>query len=146
MSDDNIHHPAKLDLDLILRVQQARMLHDADAKPSQISGVYWIEAKSKLETTRPPTSHAGEWQLETDLANVDALWSQIRQATEDGLLGYKSKVSTASRRGGTAAQSRQIIIRTCDADDLADVERVKAALIALGIDPDRLHYQRDKAE
>ena len=43
----------KLDLDLIQMVQNARMLHDASAKPSQIKAVYWIEAK--CESCQLPT-------------------------------------------------------------------------------------------
>lgn len=142
MSDDH----SKPDLDLIQKVQRARMLHDADARPSEITAVYWIEAKSQAETTKPPTSRTGEWQIETTLAQADALWAQVRQATEVGQLGYKSKVSTASHSGVKGAEDRLIAVRTYDADDLTDVGRVKAALVALGIDAKSLRYERDKAE
>ncbi len=42
-------------LDLIRMVQQARMAHDAQAKPSQVAAVYWIEAKPLAEDSPAPT-------------------------------------------------------------------------------------------
>lgn len=120
------------DLDLIALVQRARMQHDADAQPSQIPAVYWIEAK--FQAGKPlPTPRAGYFLIRTTLQAVDALWAQIRGATEGGVLGYKSKVSTASRGVGRDADDREIRVQTYDADDGADVERVRAALIDLGV-------------
>jgi hypothetical protein len=127
------------DLDLISMVQRARMQHDASATPSQVSGVYWIESKPRVEIT--PTSRAGEWVIETDLDAVDALWSRIKQATEDGILGYKAKVSTAPRGREKPLTQRVILVRTVDADDAADVARVRASLTALGVTGD-LRYVR----
>lgn len=86
-------------LDLIRMVQAARMRHDADALPSQVGGVYWIEAKRKTGDDLALTPHAGQWVIATTLQEVDALWLTIKQATEEGKLGYKSKVSTAAAPG-----------------------------------------------
>jgi hypothetical protein len=126
LTNPDNHDP---NLDLIRMVQNARMAHDAAAQPSQVSAVYWIEAKRKSEGA-PPTPRAGQWVIETTTAEVDAHWAKIRAATEAGALGYKSKVSTAARGG--VADSRVIWVVTYDADDSADVERVRAALQSLG--------------
>ncbi|MEZ4669844.1 MAG: DUF1917 domain-containing protein [Anaerolineae bacterium] len=131
--------PEKPNLDLIRLVQQARMAHDREAQPSSVSAVYWIESKP-LKPAAPPTPRAGEYIIETTLAEVDALWGKIRTATEAGELGYKSKVSTSPAKGQTSSEARVIVVRTADADDTADVARVETVLKALGITPQR--YER----
>lgn len=123
--------------DLIRMVQQARMQHDAEARPSQITGNYWLECKPTIEQSLTP--RAGEWVIETDLTQVDALWAQIRTATIAGQLGYKSKVATASR-SIEHPQQRIIVVRTIDADQADDVTRVSDHLRAMGITP--LRYER----
>ncbi len=126
------------DMDLIRMVQQARMMHDREVVPSQVNAVYWIESKPLREAAEP-TARAGEWLILTTHSEVDALWVKIREATEQGLLGYKSKVATISTKG-RKADERVIVVRTRDADDSADVARVKAALRAMGITG--MEYQR----
>jgi hypothetical protein len=140
MPDDKPRQP---DLDLIQMVQRARMQHDADARPSQTAGVYWIEAKCEQPDCAPPTPRAGQWVYDTTAAEVDALWDTVKAATRAGQLGYKSKVSTASRQQGQPG-SRTICARTADSDDAADVERIRAGLVDLGLG-DRLRYERDHA-
>lgn len=139
MSDPKFEKP---NLDLINMVQRGRMQHDADAIPSQIRGAYWLEAKPNTRTDEAifqPTPRAGQWILPTTLSEVDALWEKIKQATQAAELGYKSKVATASRSGNNT--DRVILVRTYDANDLADVERVRSTLSALGID-DALAYEQ----
>ena len=135
MKDSNIN------LDLINMVQNARMAHDKDAKPSQVPGVYWIEVKPQQGKIKPPTARTGEWQIATTLDAVDDLWAIVKQATEQGQLGYKSKVSTRPAHGQSDDDARLICVRTYDADDREDVERIKQALIERGITP--MQYQRD---
>lgn len=139
MTDDP-RKPAPPNLDLIQMVQAARLAHDADVLPSQVHGVYWLEVKR--ETPGPgPTSRAGRWVIETTAAEIDALWVLIRTATRDGRLGYKAKATTSARAGGTDIDQREIHVATCDADDAADVERVRLALTALGV-TESLRYDR----
>jgi Bles03-like protein len=130
---------SKPDLDLIDIVQRARMMHDSAVKPSEISGVYWIEAKPQNESL-PPTGHAGEWHIQTTLAEVDGLWEAVKQATQVGRLGYKAKVSTAPGPGQSDSKARLILICTRDSTDAADVKRVSEALLALGIRAE-MNYQ-----
>lgn len=139
MSDDK---PTQPNLDLIQRVQQARMQHDADAKPSQVSAVYWIECKRGAGDYPGPTPRTGEWRIPVDVAHVDELWERIKEATIAGRLGYKSRVSTSPGPGQGDRDARMICVRTYDADDTADVQRVQAALQELGIQAP-MTYQRD---
>jgi hypothetical protein len=127
------------DLDLIARVQAARRQFDAEAQPSQVHGVYWIEASRETEGPGP-TPRAGAWVIETAADTLDALWATIRTATREGALGYKARALTASRSGGPASAQREIRVVTYDAEDAADVERVRAALAGLGVTPAR--YER----
>ncbi len=128
----------KPNLDLIQMVQKARMQNDAEAQPSNIAAVYWIEAKHPGAT--PPTARSGGWVLDTTVEHVDAQWQIIKAATKSGKLGYKSKVSTASR-DGKHADSRTIIVKTADADALDDVNRMRAVLKE--ILPGKWRYERD---
>lgn len=122
----------KPNLDLIQMVQQARMQHDAEAQPSQISAVYWVEAKNQQAAGPAPTARAGYWLIVTTLAEVDEVWAKVKAATEAGELGYKSKVST-SARSQMAPDSRVIHVMTYDRFDEDDVQRVREGLSALGI-------------
>ena len=129
-----------LNLDLIQMVQRARMLHDQGARPSDYSSVYWIEAKRPAGDYPAPTANAGEWRATLPAAEVDAVWERVKALTARGELGYKSKVST---QGLTSRDERVICARTYDAADSADIERVGAALRALGLQG--LAYVADKA-
>ncbi len=131
--------PKPPNLDLIQMVQQARMIHDREALPSNMNAIYWIESKP-LTSMQTVTSRAGEWLIETTVTEVDALWVKIRQATEEGRLGYKSKVSTSPAKGQRTESARLIAVRTYDADDVADVARVETALRDIGIT--NLRYER----
>jgi len=133
MPDDKPNPP---NLDLIQMVQRARMQHDADAVPSAVPGVYWIEVKPNC-ATRPPTPRAGLWLIETDAAHIDAQWSAVKSVTQAGLLGYKSKASTRPRGGQGGPNDRVICVCTCDRADTEDVERVRAALAEMGLMPSR---------
>lgn len=112
------------DLDLIQMVQQARRAHDAQAQPSQVAAVYWIEASAPKAV---PTASVGYWLIRTDLSRVDADWAVIKASTEAGRLGYKSKVATASR---VAPDERVIQVLTVDAAD--EAKRIGAVLRELG--------------
>jgi hypothetical protein len=140
MSDDKNF---RLDPDLIQRVQAARMQHDSAALPSQAGGVYWIETKRKVGDYPAPTPRSGQWVISTTLDEVDALWLKIKRATEDGQLGYKSKVSTAPAPGQADPAARLICVRTYDSADEADVQRIREALRALGVEGE-LRYEKDR--
>lgn len=134
--------PSDLNLDLIDMVQSARMLHDAEARPSDLAAVYWIEAKRKAGDFAAPTANAGEWRVPLRAETADAVWEQVKAMTVAGKLGYKSKISTRPAADQADAEQRLLCVRTYDADDRDDVERVKTALLAIGLT--RLEYVADK--
>lgn len=146
MSDRDTGAIDPRNLDLIARVQRARLEHDADILPSQVSGNYWIECK-RPSAEPAPTQRAGIFVIPAQREHLDALWQAIRAATLRGELGYKSKVATAPRplRGSAAYP---IHVATYDAADEADRARVRAALIPLiapfGLTADDLEYQRNR--
>lgn len=138
MSDNS---DSNINLDLIQMVQNARMQHDNDAAPSRVPGVYWVEAKNQQANATQPTARAGEWRIATTVEAIDDLWKRVKTATEAGQLGYKAKASTSPAKGQTERDARIICVRTYDAADTADVERVATALRALGIVD--MDYARD---
>lgn len=140
MSDDRQRND--LNLNLIQMVQAARRLHDETARPSDIAAVYWIEAKRQAGDYPPPTSNAGEWRIPLTAQTVDKVWEQVKTATAAGKLGYKSKVSTRPAAGQSHPDERLLCVRSYDADDKADVERIKQALLAMGLRD--LSYAPDK--
>ncbi|MCY3917162.1 MAG: DUF1917 domain-containing protein [Chloroflexi bacterium] len=130
-------HPSDLNLDLIQQVQNARMLHDETARPSALSAVYWIEAKRRQGDFPAPTARSGEWRIGLTVKNVDRIWERVKALTVAGKLGYKSKVSTAPATGQADPDARLLCVRTYDARDAKDVERVGEALRAIGLtDPE----------
>lgn len=133
MASDEQRGIKKSDLDLIQMVQRARMQHDAQARPSEVAAVYWIEARCETADCPGPTPRAGQWVLNTTVDRVDDLWAIIRAATESGRLGYKAKVTTAPR-AGVRGDSRTIVVCTYDSTDQQDVQRIRGALASLEID------------
>ncbi len=117
------------DLDLIQLVQRARMAHDDQARPSQISGAYWLEAKAPPGAAAGPTVRAAALRADCDVAEVDAVWALLRAATQAGRLGYKAKVATAAREA--AMQRRELRVLIADRADAAALARVRAALKSL---------------
>ena len=103
-----------------------------------MGSVYWIEAKRRTDGPAP-TTRQGHFTVRVQVGVVDAVWRQIRAATETGELGYKAKVSTAAR--GSDANERLIYVATYDADDAADIERVRRRLLVLVPDAP-IAYQR----
>lgn len=117
------------ELDLIQLVQRARMAHDDRARPSQISGAYWLEAKAPPGLRPGPTGRNAEWRASAELANIDALWEILRNATQAGRLGYKAKVATAARDASPGRRELRVLV--ADRADESDVARVRAALQSL---------------
>ena len=134
--------PSDLNLDLIEMVQRARMLHDAAARPSDLAAVYWIEAKRGEGVYPAPTPTAGEWRAPLLAETADAVWERVKAMTVEGKLGYKSKISTRPAAGQVDTDQRLLCVRTYDARDSNDVERVGDALREIGLVG--LEYVADK--
>ena len=145
MTDEqNKDDDTRTDMDLINMVQQARMMFDSQTKPSDVTAVYWIEVKCQGDDCQKPTARAGQWVLDIDATDADAAWDAIKTATEAGELGYKSKISTASR-SGKGATSRTIAVRTYDSADAADKQQILKALQGLKLGDD-WRYEVDQSQ
>ncbi len=75
--------------------QRELSLPYSDAKPSEITDVYWIYAMRKKGKYPKATQRSGKWLIFVDLQNVDEVWAKIKEATEEGKLGDSAKVATS---------------------------------------------------
>jgi hypothetical protein len=76
------------------------------------------------------TERGGKWIVFASREHIDEVWEQIKQATKDGRLGPRSKVSTMLH--AHKWPSPMICVYTYDGDDEADVMRVREVLRTLG--------------
>ena len=122
------------------------MNSDTDLRrPSQVLDEYWLAAISKTRGHIPPTGRTGKWLLFVPFSEVDEVWYRIRQATESGLLGEASKVSTARPNPNAKDASMKVVcIYTHDHEDEEDVMRVREELRRLGF-KDKIPYKTDEA-
>ena len=89
-----------------------------------------------------PSPNAGEWRVKLTADTVDAVWGQVKALTAAGKLGYKSKLSTRPAGDQADLDQRLLCVRTYDAQDHDDVQRVKSALLGIGLSD--LEYIADK--
>ena len=68
------------------------------------------------------------------MTETDFWWEKVKEATENGLLGNHSKVSTARPNpNATDANTKVICVYTYDSDDEEDLMRVRDELEKLGV-------------
>ncbi|MFB7852654.1 putative phosphothreonine lyase domain-containing protein [Streptomyces sp. NPDC056053] len=121
----------------------ARMEQPAQDRPATCTHTPWLWADNASE--HPDKEHlwSGKWLWFPPICLLDASWETIRIATQDGLLGYRSKAATLiNARPGSDESRRPICVYTHDWRDLDDVRRVLNALRDLGI-VDVLLYKTD---
>jgi hypothetical protein len=112
--------------------------------PSKVTDEYWLHAKPATGRGPLPTERSGKWLLFVPLLNIDAMWSRIKCATEQGTLGFASKVATAKPNpNATNSWVRLICVYTYDWTDKADVMRVRDELRTLGV-TSRIRYKADQ--
>ena len=122
------------------------MNSDTDLRrPSQVLDQYWLMAISKKRMNAPSTDRTGKWLLFVPVGEVDEIWEKVRQATESGLLGIASKVSTGRPNPNSRDASKKVVcVYTYDHEDEADVMRVREELRRLGF-KDKMPYKTDEA-
>lgn len=101
-------------------------------QPSVVKKDRWIRVQRLQGEYPEPTARSGKWLVFIHNDKVDALWAKINTATEEGLLGYDSKVSTRSLRPGST-EEHVICVYTYDWKDKEDAVRVRDALRNLGV-------------
>ena len=115
----------------------------ADAKPSEVTDVYWIYAERKKGDYPAPTPRSGKWLIFLDNRDVDEAWAKIKKAAEDGKLGGGARVATSKPSPLGKPSKRCICVYTYDWTDKEDVKRVREELRKLSI-TNKIPYKSDE--
>ena len=115
----------------------------ADAKPSEVTDIYWIYANRKKGEYPEPTPRNGKWLVFVNEKDVDEVWAKIKKATEDGKLGSSAKVATAKPSPLGESGKKVICVYTYDWTDEKDAKRVRKELRKLGI-TNKIPYKSDE--
>ena len=112
--------------------------------PSQTLDAYWVYADNETHNYHLPRGADGKWLFFEHVSAVDATWEKIRTATRQGLFGNTSKTATAKpSRNAFDPTTKVICVYTNDLHNTVDVERIRKAIRALGID-NKLIYKLNR--
>ena len=116
----------------------------SDARPSEVTEVYWIFAWRK-KGEYPKSAHlSGKWLVFVDVKDVDGVWAKVKKVTEEGRLGGCSKVSTLKPSHLAVSPDVMVIcVYTYDWTDEEDVLRIRDELRKLGI-TGKIPYKADE--
>ena len=130
--------------ELIKMKQREISLPYSDAKPTEVTDVYWIYATRKKGKYPKPTPRSGKWLIFVNPENVNEVWKKIKKAVEEGKLGNDAKVSTA-KPSSLAGKSKAhvICVYTYDWTDEKDIKRIREELRKLGI-THKIPYKTDE--
>lgn len=113
-------------------------------KPSEVFDSPWLSVKRKQGRYPKPTENSGKWLIFIPLSQIDAVWEEIKTATEEGRLGSSAKVATAHPNpNATSPDTKVICVYTYDWTDEADVRRIREELRSLGI-TSKIPYKADQ--
>jgi hypothetical protein len=123
-----------------------------DRLPSQVTDKWWLYADNKKDSGHDECGeplgalqYMGKWLIFASPDKLDSVWNQIKQATEKGELGPRSKTGTARvNPRARGSKSTVICVFTKDCRDIDDVKRVLVKLRAMGFGG-RLYYKEDAA-
>ena len=116
----------------------------SNAKPSEVTDVYWLSAERKKGKYLSHSSRSGKWLIFVTLNEIDRVWARVKKATEEGKLGSCAKVATGkSNRNATSSNTKVICVYTYDWTDERDVKRIREELRKIGI-TNRIPYKVDK--
>lgn len=113
-----------------------------DRLPSQEYEKYWIRAENPH--AKAPVLYTGKWLLYVPVSELDNVWAQIREATENGRLGTSAKTATMVENPNARSRYKVMCVYTHDCRDLEDVTRVLRELRSMGFNG-RLYYKEDLA-
>lgn len=123
--------------------REASLLY-SEAKPSEVTEVYWIRAERKKGKYPESNPNSGKWLVFVDEEDVDEVWVKIKKAVEEGKMGGEAKVSTAKPNPNATKSSKRVIcVYTYDYTDEEDVRRIREELRKLGI-ASRIPYKTDE--
>jgi len=122
----------------------AQISSSVERKPSQVTDDYWLYTERKIGTYPEPTENCGKWLVFVHVSQVDELWTKIKDATDEGLLGSSAKVATLRPNPNARDSDRKVIcVYTYDWTDEVDVRRVRQGLRQLGV-TSRIAYKADE--
>lgn len=101
-------------------------------RPSHYTVGHYLEAAGP----QPPdgTPHPGKWLVFVSRSRIDALWQNVERAVRAGRLGHRAAVTTALPHPSAPDPKKHVVfVYTRDANDPADVRRVREALRQLGV-------------
>lgn len=102
-------------------------------RPSVNTELPWLFAFDRTGERCQLGPDCGKWTVFVPLSRIDEAWAIVQAATEAGELGAQSKVSTEPNPNGRNRDERVICVFTHDANDEADVMRVREELRRLGV-------------
>lgn len=134
----------KPNLESIKKKSREVSLPYSDAKPSEVTDVFWIFASRKQGDYPSSTGKSGKWLIFVYNENVDEVWAKIKKATEEGRLGGSSKVATLRPNPRAVKPGLKLIcVYTYDWTDEKDVKRVREELRNLSF-VNKLSYKSDE--
>jgi len=126
-------------------VKKKKVLNSSIIRPSQVDDIPWIYAERKKGEYPEQTENSGKWLIYVWEHNVDLVWDKIKSATEKGLLGEASKVSTAMPSPlAPKPNLKGICVYTYDLTDREDVMRIREELRKIGV-TNKIPYKSDNA-
>lgn len=105
-----------------------------DGKPSEVTDTSWIHSFRIRGKYPHSTEEVGKWLVFVPVTEIDSRWEKVKEATENGLLGNHSKVSTARPNpNATDSNTKVICVYTYDSENEDDLLRVRGELEKLGV-------------
>lgn len=109
--------------------------------PSKVTDRYWIQEWAP--NAPAPGPRVGKWVITIDEEDLDAAWTEISNALENGQLGPAAKCRTAQRHPFLEPDGKTVIcVYTQDCLDAKDRNRVLRTLGDLGFQDVR--YKTDE--
>ncbi len=131
----------KIDLEKL--VKMARKIVANGSKPSKVKEAYWLSAERMTGSYPESTERSGKWLVFVKIKDVNKVWAKIKEATENGKLGERSKVSTGKQNPNAGDLDTKVIcVYTYDWADGGDVHRIREELRKLGI-TQKIPYKAD---
>ncbi|MBY0433609.1 MAG: DUF1917 domain-containing protein [Cyclobacteriaceae bacterium] len=111
--------------------------------PSKIKSRYWIQVIRKKGKYPKDTERSGKWLIFSDKNEIDQIWGRVKLLTENGHLGFASKVSTAKENPNAKKSDVGVIcVYSYDWTDEKDVRRIREELRKIGI-TQKIPYKSD---
>ena len=96
----------------------------------QTNNLTWIKAYGRLPSKK--IKNRGKWMTYIPIEYANDVWKKIQISTEQGNLGYYSKMSAPILRSDRKTMVCVLCVYTYDCHDIKDIIRVREELRKLG--------------